>query len=337
MSQLISSRFSELDAIRGLAAISVVLYHYTSRYLKLYPKEFSDYFHFKYGDLGVEAFFILSGFVIYFSLLKLSNPFVFLVKRFIRLYPTYWICLIFSFFITNYFRLEGKMTNLFELLVNFSMLQFGLQVRSVDGVYWSLFYELLFYFLIAISFYFIKNGRFQLFAFFWIVLYLFNFFFHMKYVTVLFNLTYAPLFLSGIFFYKIKMEKFNFFNFIAPFILFICYSISIADFNIIILIGFIYCIFYLFSFNLLYWIKLKPLMFLGYISYPLYLIHQNFGYVILNFLYENFGSYQIFILIPLSLSILLSFLITKYFDDFSIKFWNRKFENSKLFLTLNKF
>ena len=33
-------RFLELDALRGIAAIIVVIYHYTFRYIKLYPQEF---------------------------------------------------------------------------------------------------------------------------------------------------------------------------------------------------------------------------------------------------------------------------------------------------------
>tara|TARA_B110000091_G_scaffold192335_1_gene216673 strand:- start:337 stop:459 length:123 start_codon:yes stop_codon:yes gene_type:complete len=33
-------RFIELDAIRGIAVIIVVIYHYTYKYLKLYPLEF---------------------------------------------------------------------------------------------------------------------------------------------------------------------------------------------------------------------------------------------------------------------------------------------------------
>lgn len=54
-----TKRFLELDALRGIAAISVVFYHYASRFVKLYPQDFDSYFKFTYGNLGVELFFIL--------------------------------------------------------------------------------------------------------------------------------------------------------------------------------------------------------------------------------------------------------------------------------------
>ena len=161
-------RFLELDAIRGLAAIAVVLYHYTFRYPKLYAHDFETYYKFAYGNLGVELFFILSGFVIFMSILKVKSPFEFLTKRFIRLYPTYWIAMIFTFLMVTIFGLAGKEVTINEFLINITMLQYGLQIPSVDGVYWSLFHELLFYFLRAASFRFIKSKYFILFTLLWL-------------------------------------------------------------------------------------------------------------------------------------------------------------------------
>jgi len=65
-----SSRILELDSLRGLAIIAVMLYHYTSRYVRLYGFHNTPPFEFWYGRLGVEFFFIISGFVIFMTLSK---------------------------------------------------------------------------------------------------------------------------------------------------------------------------------------------------------------------------------------------------------------------------
>ena len=78
-------------------------------------------------------------------------------------------------------------------------------------------------------------------------------------------------------------------------------------------------------FNRLKFISLKPLIFLGHISYALYLIHQNFGYVILNKLYAYYGSHQILILIPIICSIIIAFIITEYLEKPICKYLRNKF------------
>ena len=64
-------RIKILDGFRALAIISVMLFHYFSRYttIGLYPYK-DRYDFFSLGALGVQFFFIISGFVIYFTLKK---------------------------------------------------------------------------------------------------------------------------------------------------------------------------------------------------------------------------------------------------------------------------
>ena len=312
-------RFLELDAIRGLAAIAVVLYHYTFRYPKLYADDFETYYKFAYGNLGVELFFILSGFVIFMSLQKVKSPFEFLTKRFIRLYPTYWIAMIFTFLMVTIFGLAGKEVTINEFLINITMLQYGLQIPSVDGVYWSLFHELMFYFLMAASFRFIKSKYFILFTLLWLSMSLGNYYYHLKGINLLLNLEYAPLFLGGIYFYKLTVDEKSRVNIIFPIICYFVYFI-IIEANVdrvfterLIILGF-FGLFYLNAFNALKFIAIKPLIFLGNISYALYLVHQNLGYILLNELYAYFGRHQILIFIPIALSIVVAYFITEYLE-----------------------
>ena len=79
------TRINELDALRGIAAFMVLLFHYTSRYGSLYSQE--QLFSVPWGQYGVQLFFITSGFVIYLTLEKTRKPMDFIVSRFSRLYP----------------------------------------------------------------------------------------------------------------------------------------------------------------------------------------------------------------------------------------------------------
>jgi peptidoglycan/LPS O-acetylase OafA/YrhL len=84
------SRYLELDSLRGIAVLAVVLYHYTFAY-DFHFKLFSDHkFYLYHGNLAVPLFFVISGFVIFLTLEKSKRKTDFLVSRFSRLYPSYW-------------------------------------------------------------------------------------------------------------------------------------------------------------------------------------------------------------------------------------------------------
>ena len=83
-------RLLELDALRGIAAVGVMLFHYSVIYYKLFPSMTHPLFQFRYGRLSVHLFFIISGFVIFMTLEKTRRPTDFIVSRFSRLFSTYW-------------------------------------------------------------------------------------------------------------------------------------------------------------------------------------------------------------------------------------------------------
>ena len=85
-------RFRGLDVLRGLAAVYVMLSHYTSFCLK----EFGEVpFHVpsETGNYAVWLFYMISGFVIYFTIERSKTWVDFAVSRATRLYPIYWITL----------------------------------------------------------------------------------------------------------------------------------------------------------------------------------------------------------------------------------------------------
>ncbi|MEQ3499755.1 acyltransferase [Tenacibaculum sp. SSH1-16] len=158
-----NNRILILDDLRGLAILTVAFYHYffvyyldkdtSHQFLNGY-KFFNDYLNL--GSFGVSLFFITSGFVIALSLKGEGNIYSvinFAIKRFFRLYPTYWFAII--FIVSSIYLLKGENNfSLRQISINFTMFQDLLKVKHIDGVFWTLAVELKFYFIAAILFYF---------------------------------------------------------------------------------------------------------------------------------------------------------------------------------------
>lgn len=140
-----SARLSELDALRGLAALAVVLYHYTDAYQRLFGHPTPPLFTFKTGELPVYLFFVISGFVIDLTLQRCRTGGDFLVSRFARLFPAYWVAVLFTASIIWLFGLPRYEPSLKTVAINLTMLQEFLRTPHVDFVYWTLERELLFY------------------------------------------------------------------------------------------------------------------------------------------------------------------------------------------------
>ncbi len=148
-----NARVHEIDLLRFSAALMVVLFHYAFRghaannmssmpYPALAPIA-------RYGYLGVDLFFMISGFVI--SMTASNGDWrAFLTSRIVRLYPAYWACCTLTFLLTLAIGAPRFEVGLGQYLVNLTMLQDFFNVEHVDGVYWSLVVELKFYALVLI-------------------------------------------------------------------------------------------------------------------------------------------------------------------------------------------
>lgn len=142
-------RIAELDGLRGLAALIVVLFHYTTRYDAFYGHRDAPLFSMPRGGMGVPLFMI-SGFVMLMTISRTKSIADFAVSRFSRLYPAYIAAVILTFGVLSLSGMwpEGRL-GLREAAANLTMLHRFAGIRSVDGVYWTLPYELVFYGLIV--------------------------------------------------------------------------------------------------------------------------------------------------------------------------------------------
>jgi peptidoglycan/LPS O-acetylase OafA/YrhL len=141
-----TNRLVELDALRGMAAIAVVLFHYTTRFDQVFGHSSPPWQSFPVGHYGVNLFFIISGFVIFMTIERVRTPLDFVVTRFSRLYPAYWAAVALTFTITHVLELPGFTVGSWTAAANALMFHGMFGVRHVDGVYWTLQVELTFYF-----------------------------------------------------------------------------------------------------------------------------------------------------------------------------------------------
>ena len=140
-----SGRLVEVDALRGIAAMAVVLFHLSTRFEQVFPQTARPAVSLPDGHLGVNLFFIVSGFVIFMTLEKTRRPMDFVVSRFSRLYPVYWASVLLTFAVTHWLGLPGFLVGAGTASANLLMFHGLFRIPHVDGVYWTLEVELLFY------------------------------------------------------------------------------------------------------------------------------------------------------------------------------------------------
>lgn len=100
-----------------------------------------------YGHLGVQFFFMISGYVIFFSAAG-RRPSEFLVARALRLFPAFWIAVLLTSLCAMLLAGPAMDVTLPEVLINLTMVPTLFGVGFVDGVYWTLQLELAFYALV---------------------------------------------------------------------------------------------------------------------------------------------------------------------------------------------
>ena len=293
-----NQRLASLDALRGLAALIVVLFHYLPYYDKLYghgfelPSMLADALSF--GRYGVHLFFILSGFVIFMTLERTSKAGWFGLARAFRLLPALWAAIGVTFISVHLLGPESRAVSFETALLNTTLLHEYLGKQHVDGAYWSLVVEVTFYSWMALLFFNLRSWP-QLRAMLavWLIV---------SYAGVLWwkqipasvdflvkdllFVKYAPLFIAGMLIYRQHRHS------------------SGSAFDGLLLTASIghgllaykmpYSLFVLGCFGVfalavsgrMNWLANRPMLWLGSLSYTLYLVHQNIGYGVIDWSYR---------------------------------------------------
>lgn len=321
--------------LRGIAALMVCIFHFSNG-----NKGFlSDNNLFRnigsIGWSGVEVFFIISGFIIPYALYRTNYNYKdygnFILKRFVRIHPPF-IISIFLIVILNYLSSLSSYYKGLPFQLNFENLAHHFFYLSdffneawLNPVYWTLSIEFQYYILIGLLFplFVSKNNFISLCT---ITIFCLS---KLLFVQPFFFFHYSPFFTIGILIFLSETNLFykKIFWLCIPLILgFISYQ-----FGQIVFFASIFSIFFLvFCRN----IESKPVLFLGTISYSLYLIHVPIGGRIIN-LSKNFidgdNLRMLVILIAISVTILSSYIFYRFIELPSIKltnFFSKKFKNT---------
>lgn len=323
-----SKRYQELDALRGIAAMIVVLFHYTLA-AEVWMNEL------KYGITGVDLFFIISGFVITLSISQVSSGKEFIINRISRLYPTYWTVVSFTFVLIclRHFYMATGM-NWLNYFGNLTMFQFYLGIPDLDGTYWTMIVELLFYIFILILYqtqllkYINLIGTILCLANIFMVQFFWNADIEKIFLAIPL-LQHFPLFFAGILFYKIlHQEKRIGLHYVLVLLCFISQillyqytgraRIYITQNEYITILLLYFGLFVLFVNNLLQIICIQPFLFLGKISYSLYLVHY---YLMTRYLtpyfytYLGWNQWVVLLLVVLPICIFVATVIHHYIEN----------------------
>lgn len=326
-----NARISALDGLRGIAILGVVIYHYGEPYKTYFPSDNVRLYNFPWGEMGVQLFFMISGFVIFLSAIKGKKVKNFVISRFARLYPTYWVSLIVSSILIFSVGIENRTITAQQVLINFSMFQRFLMIENVDQVYWTLGIELQFYilimFYIALSKGEVYRQEILIGAFIWSLLGLVLCILYphepemsvAKVVKWAVLAEYSSLFSFGIamFFYWAKREL----HWSVPVFVVIAATTSgiqhgLTNSLMIIVIAILF--FWGIHGAHTSWLSQGPLNFLGKISYPWYLSHTIIGFVLIHLTHNFLGEF-LSVVLAVTITVLWSSILHTFVEGFMSK------------------
>ena len=362
--------FNNLDSLRGIAALSVIFYHFP-RWLNFPDGNFSEAvqriisFSHNGGPLAVRFFFVLSGFLITYLMLdeeRVTGKFSikkFYIRRVLRIFPIYYISLIFGFVIypllmkwmhVSYAEVSSPFY--FSMfLANFDVMYHHHPVNGLLGLQWSVAVEEQFYLFAPLVFLFVNKKIFP-----WVQLLFIaaSYIFYLNHwddgtsvphyhtLSVLSYLSFGCLLawvcrfhLSSVETILQKIPRFVsllIYVLVLTFIFFLDEIHAAVPFFNAIFLKVISTLF--FGFVILEQVyssksffklgKIKVLSWLGKISYGLYIYHMTAIYLVIYFYGLNENTVFTQMVVALALSILFSWFsyrfIEKYFRNLRTKF-----------------
>lgn len=147
------TKFASLQIFRAIAAILVVLFHVTSYSQEKFGHAFLSNI-FSFGYTGVDFFFVLSGFIIFYihsrDVGERQRTRLYLVKRLVRVYPIYWIITLVKVVVIVAIPTLAKDYEREIGTIVASFLLFPQSNLPIIGAAWTLSHEILFYLLFGI-------------------------------------------------------------------------------------------------------------------------------------------------------------------------------------------
>ena len=306
-------RLAALDALRFLAAVAVMLFHYTAAEKLLWGNPSRLEFPTmnlltRYGYLGVQLFFVISGFVILMTAYGRGVE-EFVASRVARLFPAYWVAVVGTFVLQSFWHGDRESSAL-QALVNLTMLQGAVDVPGVQGAFWTLWVELKFYLLIGV---FVVVGmtrrRVIAFALLWPLLSKIAAATDSPVLVSLLMPSYAPYFAAGMLMYVAHRHGHNLLVWLGigmNYVLCVLHAVKYArsrapeitgsemDGGVVaLLIAAIFAAVILCTNGWVSRIEWRWLTAVGALTYPVYLVRGQLGFFVIDVLHEGRNSYLV--------------------------------------------
>jgi peptidoglycan/LPS O-acetylase OafA/YrhL len=305
-------RLAALDGLRLVGALAVMGFHYVGVRIPHWGVPSSTKFPTlheigRYGYLGVNLFFVISGYVILMT--AYNRPIEsFTASRVARLFPAYWVAVALTFTLQQFWH-HGRQPSPMAALVNLTMTQEAFDVINVQGAFWTLWIELKFYLLVAV---FIVVGitrrRLLAFAVLWPLIGQIALATKSQFLASLLIPTYAPYFAAGILLFLMFHERREVVTWLAlGFNWVLCVrqavhhaprasqyagapvSPSVAAIVVTLAIAAVY----LCSVGPLSRLSWRWMTLAGALTYPLYLVHGQLGFFLIDTLHERLSPYLV--------------------------------------------
>lgn len=277
-------RIASVDMLRGIAAMSVCIFHFSNGNPNYFPNHYWLKEMGSVGWAGVQIFFVISGFIIPYSLFMSKYRFAdykfFLLKRIARIEPPYFFailtCILLNYISTlsPYFKGEPFSLDFFNIALHIGYLNAFFNQNWINPSFWTLAIEFQFYLLIALIFPLLIHKkvwlRFLILGLFLISTFLF------KNGGLIFG--FSPYFILGIliFYEKASLLPTKY-----------CIALNLLVLALIYhtngIVPFLFSLFACLTLLFVNSFSNKYLLFLGTISYSIYLIHVPIGGRIINF------------------------------------------------------
>ena len=299
-----TERIQWIVGLKGLLCVLICLYHFTTRYSERYGIYFSPAFD--YGaEIGVTCFFIISGFFVSKNSNQIRSGIIrWLLTRYIKLYPSYFICLCFTFIILNFFPLPDRNDISFLNFIK-DIIMCPYISGHIEHASWYVF---------ALLRLFIISGllvKFRLLDSSW-----FHFVFSLSLLG--WGDLMSNIFVSIPFFMGVVLEQSRRNKLLSISYFFDAFVLVYNGNSYVLLISTI-LLFFLFNLNeiklcdgIRSLLSLKIFLMLGTISYTWYLVHQNVGFVIIRYLDLSYPFLHLFLpYVALFFTFLIAFVLDR--------------------------
>jgi peptidoglycan/LPS O-acetylase OafA/YrhL len=313
-----AKRQTSIDAMRGLAALAVVVFHFAGhsrRYFVGFP------FSFVWGHYGVDFFFVISGYYIFATVQKSRSAVSFLYARLSRLMPAYWAAIVFGALVEAAFNHRGPWLPALAANLLFARVLTGFP--HLDIVFWSLQVEAGFYLLMAALLTLGALRRPASAGLVWLVISL----------CIVWPgaggepaakpglqplwdlLVYAPLFVLGMMIYRLNAEPQQPRRLVYAAMLLAVATMALQSglerAGVAVLAG---AAVLAASSGRLPWLANPLTVWLGGLSYSLYLVHRNLGYALMFKLHEMGLDSRLAALIALAVALLVAAVIHRWIE-----------------------